>query len=121
MQRNHNRIQISLVLSLVFSTDVAFWSKRLNLSLPSERPWQEKEPRRGSPMRPVVLPPNLHLLSLSVPGWNYSSNHEVHLSHVRSGQKVCPLINHGHLLRVFFLFFLKIFLGILIDFCVFWE
>lgn len=54
--------------------------------LPLERPWQEKEPRRSSPVRSVVLPPNLHLLSLSVPGWNYSSNHDVHLSHIHSGQ-----------------------------------
>uniref|UniRef100_A0A8D0AJC3 Alpha-mannosidase n=1 Tax=Sander lucioperca TaxID=283035 RepID=A0A8D0AJC3_SANLU len=30
--------------------------------------------------REVVLPPNLHLLSLSIPGWNYSSDHDVHLS-----------------------------------------
>uniref|UniRef100_A0A8D0A8S1 Alpha-mannosidase n=1 Tax=Sander lucioperca TaxID=283035 RepID=A0A8D0A8S1_SANLU len=34
--------------------------------------------------REVVLPPNLHLLSLSIPGWNYSSDHDVHLSHIHS-------------------------------------
>uniref|UniRef100_A0A671VSC4 Alpha-mannosidase n=1 Tax=Sparus aurata TaxID=8175 RepID=A0A671VSC4_SPAAU len=39
-----------------------------------------KEPKERSPLRSVVLPPNLHLLSLSIPGWNYSSNHSVHLS-----------------------------------------
>ncbi|XP_047448214.1 epididymis-specific alpha-mannosidase [Mugil cephalus] len=50
------------------------------------RTWQNKEPRSNSPLRPVVLPPNLHLLSLSIPGWNYSSNHDVHLSHIHSGQ-----------------------------------
>uniref|UniRef100_A0A3P8P858 Alpha-mannosidase n=1 Tax=Astatotilapia calliptera TaxID=8154 RepID=A0A3P8P858_ASTCA len=37
-------------------------------------------PKRGSLLRSVVLPPNLHLLSLSVPGWNYCSNHSVHLN-----------------------------------------
>uniref|UniRef100_A0A3P9D394 Alpha-mannosidase n=1 Tax=Maylandia zebra TaxID=106582 RepID=A0A3P9D394_9CICH len=37
-------------------------------------------PHRGSLLRSVVLPPNLHLLSLSVPGWNYCSNHSVHLN-----------------------------------------
>lgn len=56
-------------------------------SAPKEKPWLEKEPRQSSPVRPVVLPPNLHLLSLSVPGWNYSSNHNVHLSHINSGEK----------------------------------
>uniref|UniRef100_A0A7N8X3H4 Alpha-mannosidase n=1 Tax=Mastacembelus armatus TaxID=205130 RepID=A0A7N8X3H4_9TELE len=40
--------------------------------------WQ-KEPRSSS-VHSVVLPPNLHLLSFSIPGWNYSSNHDVHLS-----------------------------------------
>uniref|UniRef100_A0A665WKZ5 Alpha-mannosidase n=1 Tax=Echeneis naucrates TaxID=173247 RepID=A0A665WKZ5_ECHNA len=49
------------------------------------KPWQEKGPRADSPVQPVVLPPNLHLLSLSIPGWNYSSNHNVHLNHIHSG------------------------------------
>uniref|UniRef100_A0A3Q3WNI9 Alpha-mannosidase n=1 Tax=Mola mola TaxID=94237 RepID=A0A3Q3WNI9_MOLML len=35
---------------------------------------------RVSRLPPVVLPPNLHLLSLSIPGWKYSSNHDLHLS-----------------------------------------
>uniref|UniRef100_A0A671VSD3 Alpha-mannosidase n=1 Tax=Sparus aurata TaxID=8175 RepID=A0A671VSD3_SPAAU len=48
--------------------------------MPIDQPWQEKEPKERSPLRSVVLPPNLHLLSLSIPGWNYSSNHSVHLS-----------------------------------------
>lgn len=45
-----------------------------------------KEHRKTSPVHPVVLPPNLHLLTLSIPGWNFSSNHSVHLSDVNSGQ-----------------------------------
>ncbi|TNN71928.1 Epididymis-specific alpha-mannosidase [Liparis tanakae] len=51
-----------------------------------QRPWREKEPRESSAVPSVVLPPNLHLLSLSIPGWNYSSDHDVHLSHINSGQ-----------------------------------
>ncbi|XP_068443949.1 epididymis-specific alpha-mannosidase isoform X1 [Clinocottus analis] len=51
-----------------------------------QRSWHEKEPRGSSAVRPVVLPPNLHLLSLSIPGWNYSSDHDVHLSHINSGK-----------------------------------
>ncbi|XP_062300703.1 epididymis-specific alpha-mannosidase [Scomber scombrus] len=51
-----------------------------------QKPLQEKEPRGRSPVRSVVLPPNLHLLSLNIPGWNYSSNHDVHISHVQSGK-----------------------------------
>lgn len=52
-----------------------------------EKPWQKKGPRSSSPVRAVVLPPNLHLLSFSIPGWNYSANHDVHLSHAHSGQQ----------------------------------
>lgn len=45
------------------------------------------ESRSSFPVHSVVLPPNLHLLSLSVPGWNYSANHDVHLSRIHSGQQ----------------------------------
>uniref|UniRef100_A0A4W6CRT5 alpha-mannosidase n=1 Tax=Lates calcarifer TaxID=8187 RepID=A0A4W6CRT5_LATCA len=44
-------------------------------------PIDQPQPRGSSPVRSVVLPPNLHLLSLNIPGWNYSSNHNVHLNH----------------------------------------
>ncbi|KAM4537434.1 epididymis-specific alpha-mannosidase [Odontesthes bonariensis] len=50
------------------------------------RPYTEKEPGSSSAAPPVVLPPSLHLLSLSIPGWNYSSNHDVHLGHINSGE-----------------------------------
>lgn len=48
-------------------------------------------------MRSVVLPPNLHLLSLSIPGWNYSADHDAHLSRIRSGQQRGTLdtLNYG--------------------------
>uniref|UniRef100_A0A8C7RKB2 Alpha-mannosidase n=1 Tax=Oncorhynchus mykiss TaxID=8022 RepID=A0A8C7RKB2_ONCMY len=49
------------------------------------RPVVMKEPRTGSPIRPVVLPDNLHLLTLSVPGWFYSSNHTLHLRNMETG------------------------------------
>uniref|UniRef100_A0AAZ3SAS2 Alpha-mannosidase n=1 Tax=Oncorhynchus tshawytscha TaxID=74940 RepID=A0AAZ3SAS2_ONCTS len=45
----------------------------------------KKEPRTGSPIRPVVLPDNLHLLTLSVPGWFYNSNHTLHLRNMETG------------------------------------
>ncbi|KAM9837002.1 epididymis-specific alpha-mannosidase [Aulostomus maculatus] len=51
-----------------------------------QKPWLEKEARESSPVPSVVLPPNLHLLTLSIPGWSYSSDHDVHLGHVYSGQ-----------------------------------
>ncbi|KAM7377251.1 hypothetical protein PAMA_013846 [Pampus argenteus] len=51
-----------------------------------QKPWMEKEPRGSSHERSVELPPNLHLLSLSIPGWNYSSDHNVHLSDIHSGK-----------------------------------
>ncbi|KAM9406881.1 epididymis-specific alpha-mannosidase [Salvelinus alpinus] len=55
--------------------------------MPIDRPQKawKKEPRTGSPIRPVVLPDNLHLLTLSVPGWFYSSNHTLHLRNMETG------------------------------------
>lgn len=38
-----------------------------------QKTWLRKEPKAHAPVPPVVLPDNLHLLSLSVPGWNYDS------------------------------------------------
>ncbi|XP_045081396.1 epididymis-specific alpha-mannosidase-like [Coregonus clupeaformis] len=52
--------------------------------LPLEKAWR-KEPRTRSPLRPVVLPDNLHLLTFSVPGWVYSSNHTLHLHNIETG------------------------------------
>ncbi|XP_049923624.1 epididymis-specific alpha-mannosidase [Epinephelus moara] len=70
-----------------------------------QRPWQKKEPRGSSPLRPVVLPPNLHLLSLSIPGWNYSSDHDVHLRHINSGKDLHSEPDYNRvLLRIMHLF-----------------
>nr|XP_040038876.1 epididymis-specific alpha-mannosidase isoform X2 [Gasterosteus aculeatus aculeatus] len=73
---------------------------------PPERSWQEEEARGGAPpVRSVVLPPNLHLLSLSIPGWNYSSDHDVHLRHVNSGEDLHPEPDYDRvLLRIMHLF-----------------
>ncbi|XP_041842380.1 epididymis-specific alpha-mannosidase [Melanotaenia boesemani] len=69
------------------------------------RPWQEKEPRRNSAVRPVVLPSSLHLLSLSIPGWNYSSNHDIHLNHINSGKDLHSEPDYDRvLLRIMHLF-----------------
>ncbi|XP_032708474.1 epididymis-specific alpha-mannosidase-like [Lontra canadensis] len=35
--------------------------------------------------KPVTLPPSLHLQILSIPGWNYSSNHREHLQNLQKG------------------------------------
>ncbi|XP_074518332.1 epididymis-specific alpha-mannosidase [Halichoeres trimaculatus] len=70
-----------------------------------QRPWKEREPKEVIPVRSVVLPPNLHLLSFSVPGWNYSSNHNVHLSHIHSGQHLQSKPDYDRvLLRIMHLF-----------------
>ncbi|KFV97436.1 Epididymis-specific alpha-mannosidase, partial [Eurypyga helias] len=36
---------------------------------------------------PVTLPPNLHLQTLSIPGWRYSSNHAEQVHRVRTGKQ----------------------------------
>ncbi|XP_056431544.1 epididymis-specific alpha-mannosidase [Gadus chalcogrammus] len=59
----------------------------------------------GVPVRPVVLPPNLHLLSLSIPGWNYSSQHARHLLHLDSGPGLRPQPDYERvLMRIMHLF-----------------
>ncbi|NXO00359.1 MA2B2 mannosidase, partial [Rhinopomastus cyanomelas] len=35
----------------------------------------------------VTLPPNLHLQSLSIPGWRYSSNHSKHIHSIHMGEQ----------------------------------
>uniref|UniRef100_A0A8C8ZV26 Alpha-mannosidase n=1 Tax=Prolemur simus TaxID=1328070 RepID=A0A8C8ZV26_PROSS len=35
----------------------------------------------------VTLPPNLHLQILSIPGWNYSSNHTEHVQNLQKGHR----------------------------------
>lgn len=35
---------------------------------------------------PVTVPPNLHLQTLSIPGWRYSSNHAEQVHNVRMGR-----------------------------------
>uniref|UniRef100_A0A673AG85 Glycosyl hydrolase family 38 C-terminal domain-containing protein n=1 Tax=Sphaeramia orbicularis TaxID=375764 RepID=A0A673AG85_9TELE len=58
-------------------------------------------PRGAGPVPSVVLPPNLHLLSLSIPGWNYSSDHERHLRRLDAGR---PVNYNRVLLRILHLF-----------------
>uniref|UniRef100_A0A1A8QSZ3 Alpha-mannosidase n=2 Tax=Nothobranchius rachovii TaxID=451742 RepID=A0A1A8QSZ3_9TELE len=68
-------------------------------------PQKEKELTLSSPVPPVVLPPNLHLLSLSIPGWNYSSHHSIHLSHVHSSKDLVSEPDFDRvLLRIMHLF-----------------
>lgn len=39
----------------------------------------------GPSIQPVVLPQNLHMQTLSVPGWNYSPDHTQHLHNLSAG------------------------------------
>ncbi|XP_028331106.1 epididymis-specific alpha-mannosidase [Gouania willdenowi] len=70
-----------------------------------QKPWHLKEPGSSFHVPSVVLPPNLHLLSFSIYGWNYSSDHDVHLKDVHSGR--APHFESGYdrvLLRLMHLF-----------------
>lgn len=63
------------------------------------------QPRRGSPVPSVILPPNLHLLSFSVPGWNYSSNHRVHIRRRETGKNHLSAPDYDRvLMRIMHLF-----------------
>ncbi|CAL8327680.1 unnamed protein product [Lota lota] len=64
-----------------------------------------KNRRADVPVRPVVLPSNLHLLSFSIPGWNYSSQHDRHLLHLDSGPGLQPEPDYDRVLvRIMHLF-----------------
>uniref|UniRef100_A0A3P9HAP9 Alpha-mannosidase n=1 Tax=Oryzias latipes TaxID=8090 RepID=A0A3P9HAP9_ORYLA len=75
--------------------------------MPIDSPRKPRQEKTGcsSPVRPVVLPPSLHLLSLSVLGWNYSSNHSIHLNHIHSGKDFPPEPDYDRvLLRIMHLY-----------------
>ncbi|XP_059538930.1 epididymis-specific alpha-mannosidase [Myotis daubentonii] len=48
----------------------------------------EADPERPAARQPeaVTLPPSLHLQTLSIPGWTYSSNHTKHLQKLQEGE-----------------------------------
>ncbi|XP_012967983.1 epididymis-specific alpha-mannosidase [Mesocricetus auratus] len=55
---------------------------------------EEEAPiQRPQNHRAVTLPPNLHLQILSIPGWNYSSNHGLHLKNLQRGHPEKPQAN----------------------------
>ncbi|KAM6221799.1 epididymis-specific alpha-mannosidase [Rhynchocyon petersi] len=57
---------------------VVLFQELAGAALGSPAPW---------PQAAVELPPNLHLQALSIPGWNYSSNHTEHLQSLRTGHR----------------------------------
>lgn len=102
-----------MVLGSVSATSKLYQREAVQLQhrpvvMPIDRPqktWQVKEPRRSSSLRSVVLPPSLHLLSFSIPGWNYSSNHDVHLNHIHSDKDLHSQPDYDRvLLRIVHLF-----------------
>ncbi|XP_052003302.1 epididymis-specific alpha-mannosidase [Xyrauchen texanus] len=52
-----------------------------------QKPWKMGEEFSGPSIQPVVLPQNLHLQTLSIPGWNYSPSHTEHLQNLNSGEE----------------------------------
>ncbi|XP_063779728.1 epididymis-specific alpha-mannosidase isoform X2 [Pseudophryne corroboree] len=49
---------------------------------------------------PIILPPNLHLQILSIPGWRYSSNHTEHMHNLHRGKRPGDADFHRVLLRI---------------------
>ncbi|CAI9601432.1 unnamed protein product [Staurois parvus] len=80
--------------------------QRLGLSL-EHRPlvmfiaFKGKSSTEKMPSVPIVLPPNIHLQILSVPGWRYSSNHTEHIHNFYKGNKQKTAADfHRVLLRI---------------------
>lgn len=47
-------------------------NKGVFISPLTEKPLNQRETFSGPSVHPVVLPQNLHMQSLSIPGWNYN-------------------------------------------------
>lgn len=76
------------------------------LVMPIDQPQKAREtrvPGRRRPLLPVALPPNLHLQTLSVPGWAYGSNHTLHLHALDTDLRLEPDYDRV-LLRIMHLF-----------------
>lgn len=80
--------------------------QRMGLSL-EHRPLVIFIPFKGTsatekmPSVPIVLPPNIHLQILSVPGWSYSSNHTEHIHNLYKGDRQKTAADfHRVLLRI---------------------
>ncbi|KAM5194047.1 epididymis-specific alpha-mannosidase isoform 1-T1 [Mantella aurantiaca] len=84
--------------------------QRLGLSLEHKPlvmfiPFKGKSVTEEKSAVPVVLPPNIHLQILSVPGWRYSSNHTEHLQSLYKGNREKTAADfHRVLLRIRHLF-----------------
>ncbi|XP_060769798.1 epididymis-specific alpha-mannosidase isoform X1 [Neoarius graeffei] len=52
-----------------------------------EKPWSRRVCWNGPNVQPVVLPQNLHLQYLSIPGWSYNPKHTQHLRDLDSGEE----------------------------------
>ncbi|XP_077083869.1 epididymis-specific alpha-mannosidase-like [Siphateles boraxobius] len=60
-------------------------TKECKISPCTEKPLNPRERCSGPSVQPVVLPQNLHMQTLSVPGWNYSPDHTQHLHNLSAG------------------------------------
>ncbi|NXF84810.1 MA2B2 mannosidase, partial [Eubucco bourcierii] len=57
-------------------------------ALPGDKPWLPRQLQQKSVhSSPVTLPPNLHLQTLSIPGWRYSSNHSEQVHNIHIGKQ----------------------------------
>ncbi|XP_067257020.1 epididymis-specific alpha-mannosidase [Chanodichthys erythropterus] len=50
-----------------------------------QKPLIQREKFNGPSVQPVVLPQNLHMQTLSIPGWNYSPDHTQHIHNLSAG------------------------------------
>ncbi|XP_076145488.1 epididymis-specific alpha-mannosidase [Alosa pseudoharengus] len=69
-----------------------------------QMPWKQQESWTSLPVRPVVLPSNLHMQSLSVPGWAYSPNHTLNQENLEPGKQKPGADYNRILLRIMHLY-----------------
>uniref|UniRef100_A0A8C1FXU6 Alpha-mannosidase n=1 Tax=Cyprinus carpio TaxID=7962 RepID=A0A8C1FXU6_CYPCA len=61
--------------------------------MPIDQPREFAKKFSGPFVQPVVVPQNLHMQTLSIPGWNYSPDHTQHLHSLNSGRPQYTLHN----------------------------
>lgn len=64
--------------------------------MPIDKPhklWNQRKESSKPVVQPVQIPQNLHMQTLSIPGWNYSPNHTQQIQNLASGEELKSKMN----------------------------
>nr|XP_055053226.1 epididymis-specific alpha-mannosidase isoform X1 [Misgurnus anguillicaudatus] len=69
--------------------------------MPIDKPqklWNQRKKSSKPVVQPVQIPQNLHMQTLSIPGWNYSPNHTQQIQNLASGEELKSKMNFDFIL-----------------------